>query len=137
MSNLGRFQTGQTIFLSLQVPGAVVPDDVPTITVTAPGPTVVLADKEIPVKDPFNAKGLFHFPLFLGLDYLVTGDYTIDYTWTVASVPDTAQDTFTIVGGGHPDGQVMSMYFYHRPHADFVVHQTELGKISAGRNPKV
>ena len=90
----------------------------------------------IPVKDPDLVTGQFLFRVFLNHDFSV-GRYTVHYTWAYSSNTYIDIDTFEIVAGGDPDGAINSMYFYHRPHADFVVYQLTSGKIQKRRNPKV
>lgn len=110
------------------------PDDCPLMEVRSSS-GLVLA-RRIPRIDHAAAAGLFQVKQFLGADF-AAGRYSVLYGWTVGGTAFGALDEFEVIPGGHADGSVISMYFYDRPHGDFVVHQLDGGKIRRGRNPRV
>lgn len=111
------------------------PDDVPRARVYEANNTLV-GQYDLPILDQYTQVGLFLFPLFLGNGY-ATGNYNVLYTYDVASFSGLEVGTFDIVAGGHVDGHILAATFYKKPHADFIVYQTETGKIKSGRNPTV
>lgn len=135
---LGRFQLGTSIPLYLQCVDSAgtraLPDNPPQVKVRSTSSLVLTA--EMPIHKRYLITGLFLYPLFLGSSY-TTGHYNVVYTYRVSSFYGIAEDTFEVVAGGNIDGQVMNMYFFHKPHADFVVYGTERGVIAQGRNPSV
>lgn len=135
----GRRQLGTRLDLWLQcVDGAgapAMPDDVPQLKIWDAAGDLTL-DTRMPVFDRFKSVGLFHLEAFLGAGY-AAGKYNLSMTYVADGYHGIETGTFEIVGGGHQDGSVVGTYFYHRPHADFIVKQTETGTISRGRNPKV
>ena len=134
----GDVQLGQEVVLGLQchdtnmVP--VVPDSSPVIDVYAPGH--VISAKKIPVMDRSGVKGYFQYGLFLDQKYTV-GQCLVTYRWTTGAYQGYCEDTFMILPGGHPDGSVISLSWYHRPHANFLVAQLTSGKLVKGRNPTI
>lgn len=93
-----------------------------------------VVSKRIPLLDRDSA--LFQYRLFLGSTF-TAGLCTVTYRWTTGSYEGYEMDTFEIIPGGNADGIVLSMTFYKRPMADFVLRQTNAGVILRGKNPKV
>lgn len=135
----GRFQQGQEVPLSLLVlnssgtPAA--PDAAPTIRVYNQSGTAVYTDS-VPVLDRFGQTGLFGFNLFLD-ERFPTGIYAAVYQWAVSSSNRADYDRFEVLAGGSRQGSIVSMEYYHRPQADFVVQSTFAGTVLKGRNPSV
>lgn len=88
----------------------------------------------MPILDRRQIDGLFHLPIFLGAGY-EAGHHSVTMTYQVSSHQGVDQAEFEILPYGDTDGHLLSMYFFRRPHADFVLWQTESGKIKKGRNP--
>ena len=135
---LGRYQAGQTVPLVLQAhdgsnaPG--LPNDCPLAKVWDATGTVTFAGK-MPILDKYQQQGLFYYPLFLDQRFPNLGNYSVVFYWQTGSYQGIDQAEFELVDGGDPDGAVMSMYFFHCPHADFIVEQLEKGKLIQRRNP--
>ena len=137
MDYAGRHQLGQTVHLYLQCRNAsqvpTLPDDAPWLTVLdSAGASVKTV--QMPIQDRRQMTGFFHYPLFLG-DGFAAGKYTAQMTYQVSSHTGLEVAELEVTAGGNTDGHVLGMYYYRRPHADFLVYQTESGKIKKGRNP--
>lgn len=134
----GNVQLGQEVVLGLQCVNAsgvpVRPDSAPVIDVYAPGH--VVAGKKIPIMDKADATGYFQYGLFLDLKFS-EGPAIVTYRYTAGAFEGFEEDTFDIVPGGHPDGSVISLSWFHRPHANFLVAQLTSGKLVKGRNPSL
>lgn len=138
---LGRYQQGQTIVFLLQCVNedgtATLPEIPPQIKIWNPSGTLI-ATSQMPILDRYAFTGLFYHRLFLSHGYTVTGGWQATYLYNTSSGHYGFQaDNFELLPGGDPDGHVVGMYHYRRPHADFLVHQTESGSIKKGRNPRV
>jgi hypothetical protein len=134
---IGRFQLGQIVPLLLVTKNAAgtptVPNAPPTIKVWAPNGTEVLG-AAIPMIDRYVQTGIFQGRVFLSALF-AAGLYVVTYYYQVGSYQGLATDNFEIMPGGDPDGNVMAMYFYRQPQADFIVQSLDSGKIVQGRNP--
>jgi hypothetical protein len=136
---LGCFQLGETVPCLLRTRDAAstptLPEDTPQIVVWR-GATDVYRG-EMPILDRQAVTGLFSLPLFLDGTF-TTGHYAIQYRWVLdGGYIGSEQDSFQIVAGGHASGAVVSMYFYERPEARFLVQSTEAGEILPGKNPRI
>lgn len=132
--DLGRYQQGQTASLLLLTRDAdgnpALPDAAPQAKVLGPAATVV-RELTMPI---WEELGVFHFPLFLN-QLFVAGWHQILYYYRVGSYHGREEDGLTVVPGGSTKGSVISMYFFRRPHADYVLQQRESGVVTAGKNP--
>lgn len=113
------------------------PDRPPLLRVR--GSSLVFS-RDIPIVDRYKTTAVFRFPILLDSRFSA-GHYTLHYYYRQSSWHGGGNqdnwDTFEIMPAGHADGQVGNMYFYQRPHADFVVAGLESGAIFQGRNPSV
>lgn len=136
--DLGRYQLGQTVHLFLACRNGsgvlTAPDDAPVARVYSG--SALVESRRMPVRDRRLVTGWFHLPLFLGSAY-AAGPHAVSLHYLLSGTPYVEPVAFTVAAGGHADGQITSMYFYRRPHADYVVHGTERGKILKGKNPSV
>jgi hypothetical protein len=136
MSWLGTYPLGGTAHCYLRtknssgVPTA--PDDAPRIVVL--GSSGEVYNSRMPALDPFQITGLFHTPLFIGAGF-AAGHYSAVMTYDVGSHSGIEQLEFEVKANGDVEGNILAMHFFRRPHADFLVWQTESGKIKKGRNP--
>lgn len=136
--NLGRYQIGRTVHLrclTVNADGTPTLPDAPPVAVIQSGQTVITV-KTMPILDRAAQTGLFHYPLLLD-SYFSLATYTVNYRWDISTFAGLETDTFTVIAGGDADGAITALYFYRRPHADFLVQGTETGKIRSGRNPRV
>lgn len=135
---LGRYQLGQEIPLSVRalnssgVPTA--PAAVPTINVYKSDGTKVISAKGIPIVDRYGVTGYFSYNLYLDARF-ATGSYAIVVSWTVSGFTGRDVLHFEVVRAGNVDGAIVSLYFYRRPHADFILQGTDGGVLTKGRNP--
>ncbi len=78
--------------------------------------------------------GYFQYGLFLGPSYSV-GVYSVVYSWHFTTDYYGEVDTFTVIPSGNHDGSVISMHYYERPGARFLVQQLDSGKLIVAKNP--
>ena len=134
----GRFQQGQTLGMLLVTTDASStpqkPDRPPVLKIWQ-GATLVLS-AEVPMIDRATDLGHFLARVFLGNSF-PAASYEVTFQWQVGSYAGMQTDNFDVVPGGSPDGNIMAMYFYRRPHANFVIQSLESGRIIEGRNPVV
>lgn len=135
----GRYQLGQNVPLRLLCTNGAgtpsVPTNAPRFAVWANGTKV--SSGRLPVLDRYGQTGLFGDSLFLGSSW-ATGTYQVVYSYAVGTQAMIEVDTFEIVAGGDVRGAVLALYFYVRPHANFVMQQRETARSPVwGRNPTV
>jgi hypothetical protein len=136
---LGRYQLGDTVNVLLlcrdanRTPG--MPDDVPEMKVWDQSGNLLLA-ASMPIMDQYIKPGLFYYQLLLDGKYS-PGNWSLTFYWAMNSGAYSGIESsqFEIVPGGDPDGAVIGMFFYYRPHANFVMQQLERGKVIQKRNP--
>jgi hypothetical protein len=154
MSYHARYQLGDFVPLLLQCRNAngtpTLPDDCPNARVFDPLGRLVTNFK-VPITDRYGATGLFAFafPLsaFLFSTGLVNGNYRVIYSYSIGSYTGLDESTFEVVAGGDSRGNIISMAYYPRPNADYLVFQTDNGQalgrisydgfISMGQNPRI
>lgn len=112
---------------------AAAPDTAPLAEVWTAMSAKALA-RTIPSMDSGRQTGLFSYRLFLGRGF-EAGQYRVVYRYKVAGTSFVAEDAFTVLPGGDPDGAVISMTQYVRPGARWIVQQLESGANVAGKNP--
>jgi hypothetical protein len=139
MAYRGRQQLGTEITLTvLCVDGngaPVAPTNAPMMEVYDSAGNQITG-KRIPPLEQAVVTGLFQYNLFLGALFSA-GTYTVVYRWVSGGNHYGEMDTFEIIPGGHADGSVISLYFYERPGARFLVQQLDSGKLVQGKNPRV
>jgi hypothetical protein len=138
---LGRFFQGQQVPLTLSVTDQ---NGTPQLPAAAPTARVrgdagaVLQTMTLPILDRYGATGLFQTLLTLGNSF-PAGRYRVSYHWTSGSYTGETEDVFEVAPGGDPAGAVISMCWYERPHANFLVLQMDpaSGQLLFGRNPSL
>jgi hypothetical protein len=135
---LGRYKLGQTVILQLQITdpttgSPVLPDEAPHADLFDINSTLIVRLK-LAITDKFRTTGFFTRMVFLGAIYPVSA-YRVVYHWTIASVPEQANDAFEVTTGGNPDGQIIAMHGFTRPDANYVVQELGSGRLVKGRNP--
>jgi hypothetical protein len=137
---LGQHQLGTYLDVLLQCRTtamvASMPEDPPRYKVWRASDGALVTAGEMPLLDKDIQVGLFKLELFLG-DSFATGNHSMELMYSISTDTFIETRTFGIAAGGDTDGQVLAMYYYHRPHADFVVYQVESGLILRGKNPRV
>lgn len=137
---LGRYFQGQQVPLTLSAtdqngtPG--LPGAAPTARVR--GDAGVLQVLALPILDRYGATGLFQTLLTLGSSF-PAGRYRVSYHWTQGGFTGTTEDVFEVAPGGDAAGAIISMAWYERPHANFLILQTDpsSGQLLFGRNPSL
>lgn len=138
---LGRRQLGQWIDVCVQATEAdktpALPVEPPVVTIRRASDGVSVYNREMPIVEKQGTGiGLFAARVFLG-DGFSAGQYNVQIAFTVGSFTDLQLRTFTIVGGGHPNGQVFGMAYFKRPNRANIIYQTESGSLLRGSNPKI
>ena len=135
---LGRHQLGTWLDITLQCLDlngiAVMPTYVPVLKVWSASALVL--NQEMPLVDKQIQVGLFCYHLFLG-DVFAEGPYSYDTVYIHGGAVFMNTGRFDVIAGGNVDGQTLSVHYYHRPHADFIVSQVESGKLLKGKSPRV
>jgi hypothetical protein len=139
MAYIGRYQLGETLPLLAQTHDAngvaATPADVPTVKIWNSAGALVLARK-MPSIERFTQTGRFLLPVFLN-GVFATDLYRAVYHYNVSTYRGLDVDYFQVIDGGNADGNVISMYFFDRPQAKYIVYQTDAGVLIQGRNPTV
>lgn len=137
--NIGRYQLGTTVSIRLQCLDSdgspAMPDAVPVIKIWNSSGNLVI-NAEMPIEDKRIQLGLFRSQIFLDGNFSA-GNYSGNTFYVNGSLSVLTPFWFDVIAGGNQAGQALAMAFYHRPHADFIVYQTESGQIRFGANPRV
>ena len=148
---LGRYQKGAWLPVSVQCRDNLVvlaPDNAPVMTIYDSSFSTVLAPRSIPPRALGRRTGLFEIEQFLGSEFsegiyhiLVTYSATVATMWRggVAEAFETKNFAdllrFEVVPAGHESGAYINLYFYERPHADYVVGQLDADVLEFRKNP--
>ena len=135
-----RYQLGDFVPLFLvckNVNGVpTVPDTVPEARLFDPFGVAAGHFSMNPV-DRFGTTATFALNLGASQFFNIVGNWRIVYTYKIGTYSGMDEDTFQIVNGGSVNGNVISMYYFHRPNADYVVYQTDggvlVGEVQSGR----
>lgn len=134
--NLGRVTLGQQVFLIVECTDAGIayaPPVVPVVTVYFEDTKVVATP--LPPVDLGTVTGLFSYGFYLGLGFSL-GHYSAVVNYIANGVNKLEVLHFEIVAGGDPYGTVISMAFYPRPHANFLVEKLDSQNRFLARNPR-
>jgi hypothetical protein len=137
MTDLGNYQLGQTVPLTLVVRDSLgrsaLPDVIPTVAIYDANYDAVFAANPYP-SDPQGSPSVFAYPLKLGSAY-VLGKFFVVFRYSVGGVSNLTLQTFTVVGGGDAGGNMISLYSLDRPEARYVLGQLSGGSLVQGRKP--
>lgn len=132
-----RYQLGQVLPIFVQciddTGKPAFPDNAPQLKVWSDS-GLVLSDV-MPCEDRFIQTGVFLYQLFLGATFSA-GQYTWAVYYKAGDNHGIATGAFAVMGGGNPDGDIVSMHFFERPQARFLVQELDSGVIVQGRNPQ-
>lgn len=129
--NGGRFFSGAFVpIAALAKEAAILPTSAPTIRIY--NGSTLIATASMPVADRTN--GLFVLEVQLSATY-ATGHYAAHVSYVLAGSPRVAIFYFECLGGGGEAGAVVSMAFYDRPHARFLVQRLDSNVRRLVRNP--
>lgn len=134
---LGRFYLGQHVPISVQCtdgPESALPSQTPLVTIYDDNGDPVEA-KRMPIVDRVAAPGLFILMLRLTSAYS-PGHYSAAVQYIVASNPQLQTCYFEVVAGGSVNGAVISMQFYDRPQAKFLVQKLDSFQRNIIKNPR-
>lgn len=139
MMHQGRYRAGQYATLFVQCRDGsglpVAPDACPRLDVYGPGGKP-LSGVPQPILDPDFAPGVFVARVFLDADF-PEGQYGAVWGWLVSGAAGSAVDSFEVTPGGGVTGQVVAMFDYARPQADFLVQQRAGLSFAKGANPRL
>jgi hypothetical protein len=140
MDDLGRYQSGDVLPAAVQCQTAAgTPDDPadnPVCTIYTPAGAVAERFR-LPADLRGVAVGLFRHPLLLSNLSSHRGPHTVHFSWQDSA--GNAQGrvaVLTLLPGGDPGGPAVAVRSVRRPHATFLVRQTEAGAFVVGKNPR-
>jgi hypothetical protein len=140
VDDLGRYQAGDILPVAVQCQDATgTPDDPfdnPVCTIYTPA-GVVAERFRLPADLRGVTAGLFRHPLLLPALSSHRGPHTVYVSWQDSD--GNAQGrvaVLTLLPGGDPDGAAVAMRSIRRPHATFLVRNTEAGGYEVGKNPR-
>lgn len=139
MSYRGRYQIGEYVPLTVWcIDGngtPTLPDQAPIARVYSDAALVL--DVRMPIRDRYILTGYFQYPLFLDGRF-AAGGHRVVYEYQLSSTLYMADlDTFEVTAGGHADGAILSMFWFNRPTADFLLTQVDSGRLVRRRNPRL
>lgn len=130
--NGGRFFAGAYVpIAALAKEGSDLPDSAPLLTIYR-GATQIMA-ASMPVAD--RANGWFVLEVQMSATF-TAGHYAAHVSYTVGGSPRVAIFYFECLGGDGAAGAVVSMAFYDRPHAKFLVQRLDSNIRRLVRNPR-
>ena len=137
---LGRYQQGQEILLVVACDDGggepAWPDVAPTVTFHKPDGSVVFS-RVMAADLQGVAEGVFRLPQFLNSEFSATGPYRVVVRYTDESGrARVLPGHFRLLAGGDADGAVVSMRAVRRPDANYLIFQTDGGRLVRGRNPR-
>lgn len=136
---LGRYQIGTEIPVVLRCTLAGSPDTPlshPTVEIRKDGSAVSTHFGKIPGDEQNVLDGFFRGPVMLDRRF-ETGRHALYYRWTdSAGNSRIAIEELDIVQGGDQDGAIIAIQHIDRPHARYLLWQTDDGKLVKGKNPR-
>lgn len=139
MAFLGNFQLGEYVTGNLQTWGSGntegTASSAPTISVYKDSDTPILSAIKCAPQDKPTTIGWHSYSFFLDTNFSA-GRYIVRGTWTVSGSQRSAVQFFVVEPGGNVKGAAIGLYFYHRPHADYVIQYSDGGDLEYRRNPR-
>lgn len=144
---LGRFQQGDWVTIPVVcrdssrspiLPTDGAGDSVPAwINIYDKNHRLVVRARAATPKNRLRAKGLLETEQRIGPEFLDEGLYTVLVEWSDGSYSATGADlhSFEVIPGGDPAGTYISLTFYRRPHANYVIGLTDGGLVDWRKNP--
>ena len=134
---LGRYQKGAWLPVSVQCRDNLVvlaPDNAPVMTIYDSSFSTVLDPRSIPPRALGRRTGLFEIEQFLGSEFS-EGIHHVLVTYSSGDKNFADLLRFEVVPAGHESGAYINLYFYERPHADYVVGQLDADVLDFRKNP--
>jgi hypothetical protein len=138
--DLGTIQQGQELPLAVHARTATglpdLPADNPVASVHRPDGTLV-ARVRMGCDQQGVVTGFFRHPLFLGAGFETAGLYSVSYSWE-DSLGNACGSVgqFLLRPGGDEEGAVIALQAARRPHATYLIRQSDSATISRGKNPR-
>ena len=138
MDYLGRLRLGEFLPVRLNCLNAT---GVPTDPVEAPLAdifidTTKIISFRIPIEDKWKTVGQFQHRFFLGAIYSV-GHGAVHLTYKIGSTHFAEIQQFDLIAGGDEAGSAIALHHFVPAHADFLLEQTDSGRLLRRRNPRV
>lgn len=134
----GRYQLGDIVPLGVRATNGsgtpTVPDQAPVATIVSDSAQVLTL--ALPIVDRYGITAWFSYPLHLS-GIFAAGTYRVVYDWVIGGTAYGSEDTFEIAAGGDGEGAGLSMFWFGRPTSDFLLLQTDGGRIIRRRNPRI
>lgn len=138
MAYRGRHPLGSRLLLGVRCLNGsgtpTLPDNAPVALVYSS--TGLVASLRLPVVDRQDVTGWFAQPLLLDSRF-AAGPHRVVYQYSLSGTAGGQSDHFEVVPGGHADGAGLAVSYYSRPASDFVLLQTDSGRLLRRRNPRV
>lgn len=135
---LGRWQQGQEMPLWVLCTDSsgnpVLPDAAPQVDVYSHSGLGLT--RTVPVLEPAATTGLFKGSLFLNAGF-TPGTWCLSFRWKVGSYVGSSLASFEVAPGGDGSGQVLALFYFHQPNADYYVQQRTSGSVFKGKNPRL
>ncbi len=135
---LGRFQQGTElpVVVQCEADGSPAwPAAAPTLTVI--GPAGVCLDRVMGAGMQGVTAGTFRLSQFLGPAFAAAGLYSLLVRYTdAAGQGRLLTGWFNLLPGGSPDGAVVAMQQVKRPAGQYLLWQTDSGRLVRGLNPR-
>lgn len=139
MSYLGTYQLGDLVPVSVWTVDSsgtpAEPDDAPAVLVMDSSGSIVDA-LAIPIVDRNHVTGFFQYRIPLDAEYS-TGYWTVHVNYAISSTAYADLQTFEILAGGNNEGNGIALHMFKQPSADYVLLQTDHGRLKRLRNPSV
>jgi len=158
MSYRGRYQLGDYVTLTFQSVDAngvpTTPTAIPSVQIFDPN-GVLQFTLQTPATDQALVTGLFQLRWFVTQGAL--GNWRAIFAYVIGAFSGLIEDTYEVIEGGDPRyGNVISMTYFIRPDADYIVYEVDsdisvilsenvafgpndvpFGAILVGRNPQL
>lgn len=138
--NLGRFQLGDFVPLSLNATTATGSPSAPSANPTAAiydltaSPPSLVDTVQMVICDRYQQTAFFQTLHRLSSSYSATKFYAVCYAWNSGTAL-IKTEYFSVVAGGDSDGAVIGSIGYHRPDGERVVYLRDGGKLVFSRGP--
>jgi hypothetical protein len=134
---IGRYQLGDEVELAIRTTDL---SSTPTLPTNPPRADVynssgsVVFSSLMPIKDRYRRTSYFQLPVYLGAEFS-TGDYQAVIHYDESGTHVQELSTFYIAPGGSALGTVITLHHFRHPVSEFLLAQTNAGKLQRLRNP--
>lgn len=137
---IGTYQVGREVTYRVHTTNASktpqAPDEAPLMFLYDANGTTIYGGRSVPSRDYPLKTGLFEGRIFLDERFEV-GNYTLRVSWLVSGTEFSRTLCFEVIPASDGSGQVLSMYYFQKPNANYLVQGRDSGRIYKGKNPRV